>query len=574
MSVLILPSRFKSQPQGAVELAPSYRDALFFSMLRSISDPDIARRNGLFPVADLAPTQGIRPWGRTLVFNGLGQNLKTTSGLGAPTSFTVLAWVRPATTGWITSPRIAETEFSVGFMLGANGDSTQYEFVTAANFDTCVGGTLVLGRRDFVVGTFASNMRSLYVNGDLVATAAASGINPSYGYLALGIGANPGNPANNCWKGDIDTVGVFPRAFSSAEILALYQEPWQIFKVPARRLWAVSADGTTHDLIGAGQISSAEAFGTSALSAGITSSGVATAEALGSAGITAGISAAGIATAEAIGSAGIVAGVSAAGIETVEAEGSPQFAAGIAGSSIASTEALGDATLTVGIQAAGITGIEAVGAPEVGGVAPANVVGAGAIASSGASGSPAVSAIVEGSGVSSAEGLGQPAVGIPAASVTGAGQITTGEAFGSPTAALAVLASGIDSVETTGNATVVVAIDGAGQIAPAEAFGVPLVGEASPQQITGAGGIASIEAFGSANIQPFVPYTGTGFQPGSGHRPIRRQNRQPVLATVPHTHSIGTVGIESAERLGYPTLTWRGRTRRIREEAFLLGRAA
>ena len=356
------------------------------------------------------------------------------------------------------------------------------------------------------------------------------------------------------------------------EAKRLTENPWQIFKAPSRRLWAASAGGTTHDLIGVGQISSAEAFGTSALSAGVTSSGAATSEALGSPGVTAEISATGIATVEAIGSAAIVAGVAAAGIETVEAEGSTQLAAGIAGSAIASTEALGDATLTATIQAAGITSIETVGAPEVGGVAPANVVGAGVIASAEASGSPAVSATVEGSGVSSAEGLGQPAVGIPAASVTGVGQIATAEAFGSPAAALAVAAAGIDSAETTGSVAVVVAIDGAGNIATTEVVGVPIVGEVSPQEIIGAGGIASAEAFGNANIHPLVPYTGTGFQQGSGHRPLRRQHRQPVQVNIPH--SIGAVGIESAERLGYPTLTWRGRTRRIREEEFLLGRAA
>jgi len=349
--------------------------------------------------------------------------------------------------------------------------------------------------------------------------------------------------------------------------------PWSIFKAPARRIWAASTGGTTHDLVGIGQIASAEALGSLALSAGVASSGVATGEALGSAGIAPRISTIGIATAEVIGSTAVAAAVSAAGgIETAEAEGSPQLAAGIAGSAIASTEALGDATLAATIQAAGITSIETVGAPEVGGVAPANVVGAGAIASTEASGNPAVYVIVESAGITTAEILGQPAIGVPAAAVTGTGQIATGEAFGSPAAALAVAATGVESGETPGNAAVVVAIVGAGNIATTEAVGTPLVGEANPQEITGAGGIVSAAALGSPNIHPFVPYTGTGFQPGSGHRPIRRQHRQSIPAIVPH--SIGAAGIESVERFGYPTLIWRGRTRRIREEEFLLGRAA
>lgn len=375
------------------------------------------------------------------------------------------------------------------------------------------------------------------------------------------------------FSGSILVLGYTTAVWGEAEARAFHQNPWLLFKAPSRRIWLASSGVTPHDLLGVGQIGSAETFGTPVLSAGIASSSVASSEALGSAEVMAGISAVGIATAEVIGSTAVAAVVSAAGdIETTEAGGSPKLAAGIASSAIASTESLGSAVLAAAIQAAGIASIEAIGAPEVGGVAPASVIGVGAIASAEVSGSPAVSATVEGSGVSSAESLGQPAVGIPAAFVAGAGQITTGEAFGFPAAALAVAVAGIDSAETAGNAGVVVAIDGAGNIATAEVVGVPLAGEASPQEISGAGGIASTEALGSPNIHPLVPYTGTGFQQGSGHRPIRRQHRQPVLVTVPH--SIGTVGIESAERLGYPALIWRGRTRRIREEEFLLGRAA
>jgi hypothetical protein len=220
----------------------------------------------------------------------------------------------------------------------------------------------------------------------------------------------------------------------------------------------------------------------------------------------------------------------------------------------------------------GIASIEAISAPEVGGVAPANVIGAGAIASAEMAGSSAISATVDIAGIGTGEALGQPVVGAPAAVIDDVGQIASAEASGSPVVGGTIAAAAADSTEAFGSAAVVVAIAGAGNIATAEVVGVPLVGEASPQEIIGAGGITSSEAFGSANIHPFVPYTGTGFQQGSGHRPIRRQHRQPVLATVPH--SIGTVGIESAEHLGYPTLTWRGRTRRIREEEFLLGRAA
>ncbi len=237
MSYLALPQRFLAQPQGAVELAPRYKDALFFSMLRGLSDPDIARKNKL--TSDFFPTPAVRQWGKTLNFNTPGHNLKTATGLGAPTEFTLLVWVRP--TSAAAYARILETDYSVGFYLGLGSTGAQYEFITAGDLSTCFGGTVVLGRRDLLIATFSSNTRSLYVNGALVDTATSGGINSSYGTLPLVIGANSGNTSGNNWNGDIDTVGVFPGAFSAAEVKSLYDSPWSLLKAPSRKLFIPAA---------------------------------------------------------------------------------------------------------------------------------------------------------------------------------------------------------------------------------------------------------------------------------------------------------------------------------------------
>jgi hypothetical protein len=103
---------------------------------------------------------------------------------------------------------------------------------------------------------------------------------------------------------------------------------------------------------------------------------------------------------------------------------------------------------------------------------------------------------------------------------------------------------------------------------------MPVVGEIQAAEITGAGAIAAAEAFGQVSVYPRVPYTGTGFQPGSGHRrPIRNR---PVLHVELNKlpHGIGAGGIASGERFGYPTLKWGGRSRKVRDEEFLLRRAA
>jgi hypothetical protein len=123
---------------------------------------------------------------------------------------------------------------------------------------------------------------------------------------------------------------------------------------------------------GAGQIASAEAFGSPAVGATVAAAGIASAQAVGAPAVGARISAAGIGSGEAIGSPAVGAAINAVGIASAEAFGAPVVGgSGIFAAGIPSAEAFGQPALAARINAAGITSGEVFGQPTVGTPAPA-----------------------------------------------------------------------------------------------------------------------------------------------------------------------------------------------------------
>lgn len=235
MAEIILPGRFNAQPQVLVELAPYWkRRAVIVAPLTEQFARDIATRNNFSPGEAGAPALAIRNQGRTLYFNGSTARLQSARQITLGTKFTVFAWCRPAALAAYT--RIVETYYATGFYLGFNGTGGKYCWtVSDAPPEDCIGGTPTVGRRDFICGVFDGSNRILYVNGVQVAINIATAPSaPLTVYLgAYGLGGAP----SSAFTGDIDTVGIFDRAFAPAEIFALYQNPWQLFKAPARKLW-------------------------------------------------------------------------------------------------------------------------------------------------------------------------------------------------------------------------------------------------------------------------------------------------------------------------------------------------
>jgi hypothetical protein len=386
---------------------------------------------------------------------------------------------------------------------------------------------------------------------------------------------------------------LFDRYLSDDLIKSLQANPWQVFEPEDDSIDLIFA--VPGDISGAGKIASIEAFGSTVLGTIIASSGIAAvtaigqpsvgtqaqeivgtggitaAEASGSPTIGAVMAATGIGTAEAMGQPVPYPVVTATAIAGAEAFGSPAIAVAAVAAGIASAETLGSMELSATVAAAGITPTAAIGEPAVGGDPVQEITSAG-IASMAALGQPSTGAAVQTSGIASAQAIGQPNVGAAAAEIAAIG-ITSAEILGSPSAAAGIDVAGIASAATTGSVALGARISAAGIVTVA-AVGTPVVGEIIATTITGAGAIAAAEAFGQVSVRPLVPYTGTGFQPGSGHRrPVRnRVTRQIELKKMPH--GIGAGGIPSGERLGYPALNWGGRSRKVRDDEFLLRRAA
>jgi hypothetical protein len=425
--------------------------------------------------------------------------------------------------------------------------------------------------------------------------------------IYTGTGVSPTAPTLPFWVGRLKVGGLpylnarfsylylIDRYLSDDLIKSLHANPWQIFESEPEVVFYPAA-GSGAPLIGVGQIVSGEAFGTAALGVAITSTGIATTAAIGqptvgavaqdisgAGGITtagsigshavaAVLVPAGIASAESVGQPASVAAVAVLGIASTEMAGQPGTSLSVHASGIATTEALGSAILAATVTTAGIASAAAVSAPDVGGDPAAGITAAG-ISSAEVLGQPLAGVSVQTAGIPPTEAIGQPSIGAAAADITGVGQIATAAMSGAPALAPRVNAAGILSTEGVGSAALDVRIAVVG-LESGASVGMPVVGEIQAAEITGAGAIAAAEAFGQVSVYPRVPYTGTGFQPGSGHRrPIRNR---PVLHVELNKlpHGIGAGGIASGERFGYPTLKWGGRSRKVRDEEFLLRRAA
>ena len=239
MGLIALPQRFTSQPQYVPRLAEAYQDAELLSLFNDGSGQDIAKGNHLIP--GVAPSPAARQHGKTLSFDGSSQYLLSTRTIAPGTQFTVFAWVRPAALN-ISYRRIVETAYDTGFYLGSNTGSQYAWIVNNALLEGCIGGQQVAGQRDFVCGVFDGANRILYVNGVQVASSTAA--SPSAA-IQVSISRWTAGSGGYYWNGDIDTVGVFNRAFPASEIWSLYQDPWRLLKAPPRRLWPAGSSNLT-----------------------------------------------------------------------------------------------------------------------------------------------------------------------------------------------------------------------------------------------------------------------------------------------------------------------------------------
>lgn len=240
-------------------------------------------------------------------------------------------------------------------------------------------------------------------------------------------------------------------------------------------------------------ITSAEAFGTAALSIDIVSQSIASAEAFGTAVLTLNVTAQAISSAEAFGSASLSIDIAAQSIASTETFGTPSLAVDvtIVTTSITSAEAFGTALLTLFLTPAAIDSAEAFGSasivPGAVSILPVGIDSAETIPQ------PRLDLNIVGTGIASAEAFGTAELGDTAQSISATGIAST-EAFGTALMSVDVSPTGIASLEAFGTLQIDLSIIGTG-IASAEAFG-----SSDVAMVVGPSAIASAEAFGAHTV--------------------------------------------------------------------------
>lgn len=236
MSGLVLKRPFRDQPQTAWQPSPEYADAVILSPFRT-DGLNIANENHTQQIT-AGSTPVFRDHGRAINFPGTGNGFYRSDKQIVHTGkkFTVFAWVRPL---WVHNSyyRFLATDYSTGFYLGSDS-AGKYTFTIAGSaLEGNAGGQQVIGKRDFICGVYDGASAINYVNGIEVSRIAASSPT-SFQYVAVGASPTGTSP----WTGDVDTVGVFYRPFSSGEVQEIYKNPGRLFKAPGRRVWFIPGE--------------------------------------------------------------------------------------------------------------------------------------------------------------------------------------------------------------------------------------------------------------------------------------------------------------------------------------------
>jgi prepilin-type N-terminal cleavage/methylation domain-containing protein len=144
-------------------------------------------------------------------FNGSNDYIAITSNLNSYTAITIAAWIAPATTGYMhyfTGDGAYLASSAGGIMFAINGWGIGYLTTSAA---------LKTGW-NYVVATWNGVTGTIYINGVSVGSSPASGTGSATGDNKIGSCTGCGT----FFQGTIDDVRVYNRAFSPAEIQALY----------------------------------------------------------------------------------------------------------------------------------------------------------------------------------------------------------------------------------------------------------------------------------------------------------------------------------------------------------------
>lgn len=503
MPNLILPARFTSQPQyyapidGSNPLTRGLRISLPGGDLYNQPTGRSFTRNG-------SPLQSANKLGRTWnLVRASSQYLELTDEPILAFPFTVVVvqqWAGAATGILFEISSAGSLDYQQLYVTSAGSLRTYTSSAANSNDAASASGLVVTTRPQVLAGRVAAaNARTCYIDGVQVASNATS-ISPVNGTRNL-IGANwTGTVYGTFYGGQVALTLAWNRALTNSEIADVSRNPWQVFKKPARRFWAMDVSGGAGAVLDAA--GTAQSAGTAALTTAIRFTAAGLVVATGGAGLTTGINLAGTGAAVATGSAAISTGIQFTAVGVSVASGAGVLTTGIPLAGVGAAVATGSASLDTPavLQAAGAA-LATGGAGLTTGIP---LAGAGAAAASG-------SAVITAQIVLSAAGLSQALgnAGLTTAillAAAGSNQATGSAALNASVAALDAAGAAVASGSAT--ITVQIRLNASGL---SQALGVASL--SSGIRLAGAG--AAI-ANGAGQLTTGIPLAGVGVAVASG----------------------------------------------------------
>jgi len=241
MPSILLPRRFTSQPQGAVQIDWSNPITKDLSFVWGAANPGAeivtgAKGFGYTTYPTIQTTVGIS--GKCARASSNSVISFSAAPIKASSAYTLLAFiVDDYGGGSIRNFFDADNQnYTRTFQFRCN-TSSKADFIafnTAGSaFTVTTSSNISISTASCIVGVANGNALSIYLNGRLDATAASTGtIRPINSANALTIGGRiSGGSLTNMFGGQIYLIAHFARALNASEIARLSANPWQLFKV-------------------------------------------------------------------------------------------------------------------------------------------------------------------------------------------------------------------------------------------------------------------------------------------------------------------------------------------------------
>lgn len=243
MSALVLPSVLRQQPQQAFSIDQSnpLTTGLIAVFIGSQAYDPVS---GKPFVNTSANNRTIGPMGYG-VDGRIGQAKVYPGGRSISTGS---MFVVVSTTDPTTEQIVAEIGPDGSFTDGVRGlrfVNGKFSAYVRNFFEVSTANTFGINKPIPVGVTYAGSSTSIYVNGRLEATGTAANTTSNADTFNLG---GITNQTSYNVRGSIPVACAWSRVLSAAEMASLAENPWQLFKAPARRLWVASAASNAYTM--------------------------------------------------------------------------------------------------------------------------------------------------------------------------------------------------------------------------------------------------------------------------------------------------------------------------------------